>query len=160
MSAGDQRRTGPEVGSPTGSRKGTIEAVETLVILVLGVIVLGLLLAGLFYAAGSLERWSRRVDEAPIKALEAWTRTTPDWQLPPVVIRVYDGTNPQAGARRFQQEASLLSTRGYAVASTSAGSYGGPGVGSILAFGLLAFGQGRQSNLTVTYSRQGEPGGW
>jgi hypothetical protein len=83
---------------------------------------------------------------------EAWVRNTPDWNLPPVVVRVYDGAG--YGARNYQYEASLLATRGYRVNASAAGSHGGPGMADIAAFGVLAFGQRRQSSMTVTYSRQ------
>lgn len=81
----------------------------------------------------------------------SWATTTPEAQLPPVLVRSYDAA--QYGAENFQKEASVLATRGYRVASTSAMAGTGPGAMDIAAIGLLAFGQGGRRSLTVTYQR-------
>jgi hypothetical protein len=125
-----------------------------------------ILVVGVIAVVLFAQRLDRRANapfdtDVTFRALAAWAQNTPDSQLPPVVIRSYDGSRrPDLGAMRFQQEANVLATRGYVVASTSAGSYGGPNAGDILAFGLLAFGKQRIGHLTVTYTRQTRGPAW
>lgn len=67
------------------------------------------------------------------------------------LIRVYKGGHLE---RQFQQDATRLAALGWTPGTPSYGETKGPGVGKVLAFGLLAFsGNRKPTTMTVVYTR-------
>lgn len=81
--------------------------------------------------------------------LRAWLAATAD----DVVIRTYRGARADDG---FRREAATTAEFGfYPVAQSGTSTQRGPGVGSLFAFGILAFGRRTDSSsLTVTFRRE------
>lgn len=150
--AGVHSRHGASLRLCESFRRGAIAPASAL--RVAGLILLVIFVPiGVIAWANSVEKRGRDSSIVQDRAeFEEWAVRTPDWNLPPILVRTYGGRDPNEAAWHFQREAGLLATRGYAVASTSAGTVR-PGVGGVLAFGLLAFG-GRLGTLTVTYARR------